>query len=86
MFLKEVNLKRLIYLWLHWIFIAVPGHSLGSAALRLLTAVPSLAAEHRLQGVQAQQLCCMDLAAPLHVESFWARDQTHVACIGKRIL
>ena len=75
-------MKRLIYFWLHWVFIAVPGRSLAaastgcSAALRRLTAVASLAVEHRLQGVQAQQLCRTDLAAPWHVESFWARDRT----------
>ena len=28
----------------------------------------------------------MDLAAPRHVESSWARNWTHITCIGRRIL
>ena len=36
--------------------------------------------------VQAQQLWCMGLIAPWHVESSKPRDQTHVFCIGRLIL
>ena len=36
--------------------------------------------------VQAQQLWCMGLVAPWHVGSSQTRAQTHVPCIGRRIL
>ena len=39
----------------------------------------SQALKHR----QAQQLCCMGLAALHYVGSSWVRDQTRVSCIGR---
>ena len=42
----------------------------------------SQALKHR----QAQQLCCMGLAALHYVGSSWVRDQTRVSCIGRQIL
>ena len=35
---------------------------------------------------KAQWLWCIGLVAPWHVGSSWARDQTHVPCIGRHIL
>ena len=32
-----------------------------------------------------QQLWCIDLVAPWHMESSWTRDQTWVLCIGRQI-
>ena len=73
------------------------GHSLV-ALCRLLLAVASFVAEHRLQGVQTsimwllgsrartEQLQCTGLVAPQHVGSSQIRDQTHVTCIGRQIL
>ena len=37
-------------------------------------------------GSRAPQLRCMDLFALWYVESSWTKDQTHVPCIGRRIL
>ena len=31
---------------------------------------------------QAQQLCCVGLVAPRHVESFWTKDPARVRCVG----
>ena len=36
--------------------------------------------------VQSQQLWYTSLVAPRHAGSSWARDRTHVPCIGRRIL
>ena len=47
---------------------------------RLLIAVASRC------GAQAQQLWYTGWVAPGHVGSFLTRDQTHVPCIGRRIL
>ena len=65
------------------IFVAVRG---------LLTVVASLIAEHRLQvrgfshcSSWAQQLWCMWLVAPWHVEPSWTSNQTCVPCTGRRI-
>ena len=78
-----------IYFWLCWVFIA---------ARRLLIAVASLVAEHRLQAsrlqklwlagsrAQAPQLWLTILVAPQHVGSSLTRARTRVACIGRRIL
>ena len=71
------------------LFVAVRG---------LLIVVASLVAEHRLQvrglqqlwlagsRVQAQQLSRTGLVAPRHVGSSPTRAQTHVPCIGRRIV
>ena len=68
------------------------------AVCRLLIAVASLVAEHRLQAcrlqqlwhvgsrVQAQQLWHWGLVAPRHVGSSRTRARTRVPCIGRRIL
>ena len=42
----------------------------------------------RLSGfrAQAQQLWHVGLVVPWHVVSSWIRDQTHVSCIGRRML
>ena len=68
------------------------------AGHRLLIAVASFVAEHRLQAwalqwlwlpgprAQAQWLWTMGLVALLHVRSSWTRDRTHVSCIGRWIL
>ena len=53
---KSTHLKKYIYLWLHWVFVAVLRLSLvaesrgysPAAVLRLLIAEASLAAEYRL--------------------------------------
>ena len=37
-------------------------------------------------GCRAWPLGCVGLAAPLHMESSWTRDRTHVPCIGRRTL
>ena len=52
----------------------------------LLIAVDSLIAEHRLQARGLQQLWCMGLVAPWHMESPRSMDQTCVLCTGRRIL
>ena len=52
----------------------------------LLMVVASLVAEHRLQGMRAQQLWCMGLVAPWHAGSSSTRDQTCIPCIGRQIL
>ena len=83
----------LIFIWLHWVFVAACGLSLvvgsGGCSLgvvcRLLIAVASLGAEHRLQH-WAQQLWCLCLVALGQVKSSQARDGTHVPCIGSQIL
>ena len=61
------------------------------AAHGLLTVVASLVAEHGLQarsscGTWAQWLWRTGLIAPWHVGSSRTRAQTHVPCIGRRIL
>ena len=56
------------------------------AACRLLIAVASFVAEHRLQVQKLQQLWRVGLAARRHVGSSRTRDQTCVLCIGRRIL
>ena len=67
-----------IYLWLHQVLVAVCGtfHRVAQAFFQL-----------RLVGsrVQAQQLWHTGSVAPQHVEASWSRDQTCVACIGRRI-
>ena len=57
-----------------------------AAVHRLLTAVASLGAEHRLWMHRVQQLWHTGLVALQHVETSWTRDWTHVPCIGRRIL
>ena len=78
----------IIYFWLCWVFVAACGLSLvvanGSCSLVvcvLLTAVASLGAEHRPLVVVA-----LGLVVSQYVESSWARDQTCVPCIGRRML
>ena len=68
------------------------------AVCKLPIVVASLVAEHRLQAhrlqqlwhvgsrAQAQQLWHTGLVAPWHVGSSWARDRTHVPCIGRQFL
>ena len=76
-----------------WVFVALHRFSLAVASggffvtgRWLLTAVASLAAEHRLQVQGLQQLQVAGLAAPRRVESSWTRDWTAVLCIGRWIL
>ena len=69
-----------------------------SFVVKLLIAVASLAAEHRLQarGLRSRDLCapehrlqslwCMGLVAPWHAESSQTRDRTCVPCTGRWIL
>ena len=56
------------------------------AVHRLLIAVASLVAEHRLWVRELQQLWHTGLVALWHVESSWIRDRTHVPCTGRWIL
>ena len=72
------------------------GYSLV-AVHRLLIAVTSVAAEHRLWSAlasvlwllgcsaQAQWLRSVGLAAPQHVGSFPARGEAHISCMGRWI-
>ena len=50
--------------------------------------VGSVQASHcgGFSGCRAWPLGCVGLAAPLHMESSWTRDRTHVPCIGRRTL
>ena len=64
-----------IYFWLHWVFGA------QSLALKILTVVASLVAEHRLSSCKH-----IGLVAPQHVKSSPTKDQTYVPCIGNWIL
>ena len=52
----------------------------------LLIVVASLCCRAWALGVQAQELWLTGLAVPRHTVSSRTRDQTHVPCIGKRIL
>ena len=88
-FFKINFIYLFIYLWLHWVFVAVHG---------LLIAVASLVAEHGLQArglrqlwlagsrAQARQLWHTGFVAPQHVGSSRTRARTRVPCIGRRIL
>ena len=55
------------------------------AVHRLLTAVASPIAEHRLQACGLQELWCTGLVAPWHVGSSRTIARTQVPCIGRRI-
>ena len=76
-FFFSLRFNNFISLWVHWVFIAVYGAFsscgewglLSSCVCRLLIAVASLLAEHRLSGVWALWLWLMGLAAPQHVGS-----------------
>ena len=76
-----------IYLWLRWVFVAARGLSLfaASGGCSSLRSTGSRHTGFRC-GSQAQQLWCTGLVAPQHVGSSWTRAQTHVPCIGRRIL
>ena len=87
-----------IYSWLFQVFVAgcglslaaaIGGYSLGEVQGLLTAGVGG----HRLStcGTWApeprpEQLWCMGLVAPRHVESSWTRGQTHVSCISRWIL
>ena len=65
-----------IYFWLHWVFIAACGFPYCSewgilllGMLKLLIAVASLVAEHRLQALRLRQFWLTALVAPQHVDS-----------------
>ena len=61
-------------------------HRLFLAAVHgVLTGVASLVAAHGLKSA-GPVVWHMDLVVPWHVESSWARDQTHVSCTGRQIL
>ena len=53
---------------------------------RLLTAIASLVAEHRLWGAQASVVVAAHLVAPRHMGSSRTRIQIRVPCIGRQIL
>jgi len=55
-------------------------------ACRLLVAVASLVAEHRLWDAQASVVVVAYLIAPRHVGSSQTRNQICVPCIGRQIL
>ena len=67
------------------VFIATRGLSLVVVP-RLLTVVASLVSEHGLRACRLQELWCMRLVAPWHVESSQTRDGTLVPCIDRGIL
>ena len=79
--------------WLHCVFTAFAWVFSGCSKrwplfvvlLGLLIAVVSLV-KHRLQALELQQLRHTGLVALWLVELFRTRDQTHVPCIGRRIL
>ena len=67
------------------VFIATCGLSLVVVP-RLRTVVASLVSEHGLRVFRLQELWCMSLVAPWHVEFSQTRDGTLVPCIGRGIL
>ena len=98
-FLFYINL--FIYLWLHWVFIAVRSLSLaavsgGYSSLRcvgfslwwllLLRSMGSRRAGFSSYGMRVQYLWHTGLVAPQHVGSSWTRAQTHVPCFTRQIL
>ena len=52
---------------------------------KLLIAMTSLAAEHRLQGTGASVVVCEGSVALQHLDSSQTRDRTHVPSIGRWI-
>ena len=86
LFLKSRLLFYFIYFCLRWVFVSLVGLSLvvvsGGllfiAVFGLLTAVTSLATEHRLQAWGLQESWHLGLAASPHVRSSQAGDRTHV--------
>ena len=71
---------------MHWVFNAACWFSLAAVSEGLLFVVV-----HRLlivmtSLVSEQRSRVHDLVAPLHVGSSWTGDQTHIPCIGGRIL
>ena len=79
---------KFIYFWLHWVFVAVRGLSLVAASGGTLYcgARASHCGGFSCCGAQAQQLWRRGLVTPRHVGSSWTRAQTHVPCVGRRIL
>ena len=90
-----------IYVWLRWVFVAVCGLSLVAASggysllwcmgfsllwLLLSQSMGSRRTGFSSCGTRAQYLWHTGLVAPRHVRSSWTRAQTHVPCIGRRIL
>ena len=55
------------------------------AAQELLLAAASLVVEAQVPGAWASGAVARGSAAPPHVESSWARDQTNVPCAGRQI-
>ena len=98
--IKICFFKKIIYVWLHWLFIALFGLSLIVASrvyslwctgfplqwLLLLWSTGSRLVGFNGWSTRAQRLWCMDLVALRHVTSSWTRDWTRVPCIGRQIL
>ena len=98
--IKICFFKKIIYVWLHWLFIALLGLSLIVASrvyslwctgfplqwLLLLWSTGSRLVGFNGWSTRAQRLWCMDLVALRHVTSSWTRDWTRVPCIGRQIL
>ena len=73
--------------------VALSGSYFLLAVCRLLIAVASFVAEHRLQAVRASAVAAPGLqgtgsavVVQRHVGSSWIRDRTYVSCPGRQIL
>ena len=90
-----------VLFWLHWVFVAACWCSLVAARegysslqyvgyslrwLLLLRSTGSRCTGFSSCGVKAQQLWCVGLVTPRHVESSRIRDRTRVLCTGSWIL
>ena len=86
---KSLSQRKGKYLsfWLYWVFVAANRLSLAAVSLGFSPRWVFVA-EHRLYSTLAlaQQLWCVGLIVPRHVESAQTRDRTHVPCIGRWIL
>ena len=72
-------------IWLHWVLVVARGIFMESCKI-FCCGARTLVVAHGFQSTWAQQLWYPGLAAPQHVGSSQTRDQTHVSCIGRRIL
>ena len=78
--MTNLKKKKKIYFWLHGVLVAAHGLSLVAASRgrqlvvvhKLLVAVASPVADHRLQGL-AFSSCGVGLVAPRHAGSSWTR-------------
>ena len=96
--LATTNVFYISVFWFIFLFVALGLHryvwafSSGECGLLfgqvggLLIAVDSFVAEHRLQAHGLQQLWCIGLDAPWHMESPRSMDQTRVLCTGRQLL